>query len=177
MPRIFTITIISALSCTLLACGDTDETPAGNDLQTCAEDDFESSPLAGAGYNPETGLVGPAQDKYIAHTTFIILDPDQMQRFGQLMGPVLADLETREGLVAYSLGLSQKCGIGRTVGIWESEQAMAAFVVSDAHLAAVAEAPVVALNGAFTHWDITPDEVPISWDTAREKIAKSPALY
>lgn len=176
MFRFTTLFMISALSASLVACTD-DGGQEENDLQSCVEDDFQSEPLAGAGYNPEQGLVGPQQDTYIASTTFLILKPDQGARFQELVGPIGADLQTREGLIAVAFGQSQKCGTVRTMAVWASEQAMGDFVLGDAHLAAMAEASVVGENGAVTHWEVAADEIPMSWDLARSKIAEVGALY
>jgi heme-degrading monooxygenase HmoA len=168
--------VISALSATLAACAD-DKDQGGNDLQSCVEDDFVGQPLAGRGYNPDQGLTGPLQDSYIASTTFLILNPDQTARFEELTGALAADLQTREGLVAVGFGQSQKCGTVRTLAVWASEQAMTDFVLGDAHAAAMAEVSVVGLNGAVTHWEVTPDEIPMSWELARTKIAAVEAIY
>jgi hypothetical protein len=171
----FTISAISAL--TLAACAADDASQDRNDLQSCVEDDFQAAPLAGRGYDPEQGLVGPVQDSYVASTTLILLNPDEVERFGELVGPISADLQTREGLIALSLGQSQKCGTARTLAVWASEQAMSDFVLGDAHVAAMSEFSVVGLNGAVTHWEVAADEVPMSWDLARSKIAEVGAIY
>ena len=176
MSRFATLFMISALSTSLVACTD-DGGQEKNDLQSCVEDDFQAEPLAGAGYNPEQGLVGPQQDTYIASTTFLILKPDKVARFQELAGAIGADLQTREGLIAVAFGQSEKCGTVRTMAVWASEQAMGDFVLGDAHLAAMAEASVVGENGAVTHWEVAADEIPMSWDLARSKIAEVEALY
>jgi len=176
MYRFTTLFMISALSTSLVACTD-DGGQAKNDLQSCVEDDFQAEPLAGAGYNPEQGLVGPQQDTYIASTTFLILKPDQGARFQELAGAIGVDLQTREGLIAVAFGQSEKCGTVRTMAVWASEQAMGDFVLGDAHLAAMGEASVVGENGAVTHWEVAADEIPMSWDLARSKIAEVEALY
>lgn len=178
MHRLTTLITISALSTMLLACsGDEDKDQAGNDLQSCVEDDFMAQPLAGRGYDPAQGLLAPAQETYVASTTFLILNPDETQRFQELVGGIVADLETREGLVAMSLGNSQKCGTVRTMTLWKSQEAMMDFVISPAHSAAMAETSVVGLNGAVTSWEVTADEVPMSWELARTKIAEVETLY
>ena len=179
MHRFTTLITISALSTMLIACGgsDEDKDQTGNDLQSCVEDDFMSQPLAGSGYNPEQGLLEPRQETYVASTTFLILNPEQGQRFQELVGPIMGDLQTREGLVAMSLGNSQKCGTVRTMTLWKSQEAMMDFVFSPAHTAAMAEANIVGLNGATTSWEVAADEVPMSWELARTKIAEVDALY
>ncbi|WP_428265523.1 hypothetical protein [Haliangium sp.] len=176
MYRYITFTMLtSVLSLALVACGNDDSGPA--DIQTCDEVDFMAAPLSGAGYDPEQGFVGETQESYIAHTTFLVLDPDGSQRFDELVGPIFADLATREGLVAYTVGMSQQCGIARTMGLWTSEQAMYDFVLDTAHAAAMAEVDAVSLNGATTHWTVRPADVPMSWETARAKIAEVEPLY
>jgi hypothetical protein len=178
MHRFTTLITISALSTMLIACGGAEDNgQTGNNLQTCVEDDFMSQPLAGSGYNPEQGLLEPRQETYVASTTFLILNPEQGQRFQELVGAIMADLQTREGLVAMSLGSSQKCGTARTMTLWKSQEAMMDFVFSPAHTDAMAEANVVGLNGATTSWEVAADEVPMSWELARTKIAEVDALY
>lgn len=177
MYRFATMFTIFALSATLAACADDGGDQDQNDLQSCVEDDFQAQPLAGRGYDPEQGLVGPPQDSYIASTTLILLNPDKVARFDELVGPIAVDLQTREGLLALSFGQSQKCGTARTLALWASEQAMTDFVLGDAHIAAMSEFSVVGLNGAVTHWEVTADEVPMSWDQARNKIAEAGAIY
>lgn len=177
MYRFATMFTIFALSATLAACADDGGSQDQNDLQSCVEDDFQAQPLAGRGYDPEQGLVGPLQDSYIASTTLILLNPDEGARFQELIGPLTADLQAREGLIALSLGGSQKCGTARTLAVWTSEQAMSDFVLGDAHVAAMAEFSVVGLNGAVTHWEVAADEIPMSWDQARSKIAEVGAIY
>lgn len=173
---IFLISALSTLSATLAACaGDGGEDR--NDLQSCVEDDFLAQPLAGRGYDPEQGLTGPLQDAYIASTTLILVKPDGGARFGELAGAIVADLQTRDGLIAVSLGQSEKCGTARTLAVWASQQAMSDFVLGDAHVAAMAEFSVVGSNGAVTHWEVTADEIPMSWDLARSKIAEVGAIY
>lgn len=176
MYRFATMFTIFALSATLAACAD-DGSQDQNDLQSCVEDDFQAQPLAGRGYDPAQGLVGPLQDTYIASTTLILQNPDEVARFEELVGPIAVDLQAREGLLALSFGQSQKCGTARTLALWASEQAMTDFVLGDAHVAAMAEFSVVGLNGAVTHWEVTADEVPMSWDQARDKIAEAGAIY
>ncbi|GAB4568408.1 MAG: hypothetical protein Tsb0020_21830 [Haliangiales bacterium] len=174
------ITLTGAFAVGLSACGEGDSGPkltTGAELQSCAEDDFRAAPLMGAGYNPESGFTGPVQESYIAHTTFLILRPEAGERFNQLTGPIIADLETREGLIAYSLGSSEQCGTVRTMGIWASQEAMYDFVLGPAHSAAMAESAVVGENGATTSWEVLPDEIPMSWDLARRKIGETTALY
>lgn len=182
MKRIGFISI-ALLASTFAACADeetknTERTDVDTSFLTrCTGEEFQSSPFAGSGYNPEQGLLKAPQDSYIAHTTVIYLRPGQDELFGQLMGPISEQLANQEGLVAISLGAAPECGIARTMAVWENEAAMYDFVASDAHTQAMIKFTEVAQGGAVTHWNITADELPtMSWDTAFAKIAEADPL-
>lgn len=176
MHRLTTLITISVFATALAACDGGGE-PAGNDLQSCVEDDFQAQPLAGAGYSPEQGLLEPMQETYVASTTFLILNPDQGQRFQELSAAIGADLQTREGLVALAFGQSEKCGTVRTMAVWKSRDAMLDFVFAPAHAAAMAEGHIVGLNGVVTSWEVAADEIPMSWELARTKLARAEPAY
>lgn len=174
--------IVPLMAITLTACAE--DTPAGgNDpgktpLPACVEDDFMPLPFGGPGYDPQSGsLIGATQDSYLASSTVLLVNPDKQQRFQELVGGVLATLNTQPGLVGFALGLSPACGTARTLTVWQSEQAMFDFVTSEAHLTAMSEASVVGLNGAVTSWTVTADNVPPSWEEASARVAAAETLY
>lgn len=139
----------------------------------CAETGFaEARPLSGPGLDPETGeLVGAPQASYVAHATQIYPKADKEKDFFGLVGPVLQQLEETPGLVAYALGSDEGCGVQRTMGIWESEEAMFAFVTSGAHATAMGSTLTVSITGKTTSWTVSADEVAaLDWDVARGKL-------
>lgn len=145
----------------------------GADVFTCADDDLASfNAFGGPGYNAsQGGLLQPPQDRYIASTTLISPKPDEASqaRFFELMAPIFQLLATHDGLIGFQVASSDACGYDRTMSVWRDEEAMMAFVMSDAHVAAMGEAATISTAAVVTHWEIGPDQVPFSWDLAREK--------
>jgi hypothetical protein len=144
----------------------------------CVEQSFAPSPLAGPGLDPETGaIVGHPQSSYVLHTTQAVLDPETVQAFDVAVGEVLAQLQATDGLIALSLSADMQCGYARTLGIWESEEAMLTFVATGAHAQAMADGPNLIATGRFTHFDIDPTDIENAWDIALERIQTVDPLY
>lgn len=137
-------------------------------LYDCEEPSFQViQPLSGPGIDPMTGsLVPPMQESYVLHTTQILVRPEKLEDFLALNMPIFEQLGQTEGLVGFALGMEPNCGFSRTMGIWESEQAMLAFVTSGAHLQAMARTTEVSVTGRTTSWTATADEMPLTWEMA-----------
>lgn len=129
-------------------------------------------PLQGPGYDPEMGLLPPLQDTYVVHSTQILLKPDKLERFGELVEAVSAQLMQAEGLVALTTASDPNCGFARTLGIWRSEEAMYKFVLSGAHATAMEESAEISVTGKVTHWTVEADALPVDWDDAIEHLAQ-----
>lgn len=142
-------------------------------LYGCKEEVFGAAPLAGPGYDAAMGgIVGPLQDSYVLHTTQIYIRPEQGQTFGMLAQAVGEEAAKTEGLIAFSVGSDNGCGVARTMGIWASEEAMYTLVMSEAHAKAMAATLDVSYTGRVTHWKATAAEAnAYTWDVARAKIA------
>lgn len=154
-----------------------DETTGGvidvDALYDCEDLDFQViQPLTGPGIDPMTGtLRGPMQATYVLHTTQILAKPEQLDAFFQLSGAVIEQLLQSEGLVGFALAQEPNCGFSRTMGVWESEQAMLAFVGSEAHAQAMAHTTELSITGRTTAWTATADEMPLTWEMALAAIA------
>jgi len=154
-----------------------DETTGGaidvDALYDCEDLDFQViQPLTGPGIDPMTGtLLEPMQDTYVLHTTQILVEPEELDAFFQLSGAVIEQLLQAEGLVGFALAQEPNCGFSRTMGIWESEQAMFAFVGSGAHAQAMAQTTEVSITGRTTAWTATASEMPLTWEMALAAIA------
>ncbi|MBL8974045.1 MAG: antibiotic biosynthesis monooxygenase [Myxococcales bacterium] len=142
-------------------------------LYGCEETMFGASPLAGPLYDPEKGgIQGTLQADYVLHTTQIYLKPEGAQTFLELAQAVSAEAAKTEGLIAFSVGSDNGCGVARTMGIWASEEAMYKLVASDAHAKAMGMTTVLTYTGRVTHWSATAEEAnAYTWDVARAKIA------
>lgn len=143
-------------------------------MYECEETNFtEVKPLSGPGYDPATGFVGEPQATYIAATTQIYVATDKQDAFLSANGPVFSQIANAPGLVAYTVGGDADCQVNRTMTIWESEDAMYAFVTSDAHAVVMGQVTELSLTGKTTHWTTTPEEIEAqTWDTARAKLSE-----
>lgn len=145
-------------------------------LYACEELGFaEFRPLTGREFDLAQGgfLVDPAQTSYVVHTTQIYVSAEQQGDFLAVFGDVAVQLADTEGLVAWAVSGDEACGVNRTLGVWESEQAMYAFVGSGAHATAMGLTTELSLTGKVTHWEATADEVEaLDWDVARAKLAE-----
>lgn len=152
-----------------VARGTDSGTPFGDCSRGTLEQDFAAAPLAGAGVVDGKLRAG----NYVISATYLQLRQEAaaQQRFGELMGPILAELQTRPGLVAISLGTSSRCGVARTLSVWEDDIAMLGFVASKAHGAAVSSVNQVSRGGSLvTHW--AGDSTQATWSAAAEQAAK-----
>ena len=149
------------------ATTDDDAPPETACQRGVIEPDFDPSELDGPGVQDGKLVAGD----YVLSTTFLELrvDPASQQRFGELMGPILADLKAREGLLAVSLGNSAQCGSARTLAVWRDDVAMFGFVTGSAHSAAMASVGEVSRGGSVvTHWAGNAAEA--TWSKAAEHI-------
>lgn len=150
------------------------------ELYTCAEDNFQiGRPLSGTGFDAaQGGLINPTQATYVVSTTQIYISKEQSSDFYDNVGAVIGQLTETPGLIALGLATDDTCGVNRTLGVWESEEAMYTFVASGAHAVAMEKTPTISLTGRVTHWTATVDEVnELDWDVARAKIADVDPSY
>ncbi len=199
MKKIFLLAILPSL---LLACDDASSDGEGGggggaagtggsggepaDVEAfyaCEEVEFGAArPLSGATFDIDQGgfLTEPTQETFVVHATQIYVKPEQSDRFFQLTGPMFATLPEFPGNVAWTVGGDDSCLVSRTMGIWESEEALYAFVGSPEHAAAMAETTALSYTGRTTHWTVTKEEAEaLSWDVARAKLdaIEPSALY
>ncbi len=141
-------------------------------LYGCKEDAFGAAPLAGPLWDAEKGgIQGPLQGSYVLHTTQIYVRPEQRQAFFALAQAVGEEAAKTEGLIAFSTGGDDGCGVARTMGIWANEEALYKLVMSEVHAKAMAATLEVSYTGRTTHWTATAAEAnAYSWDVARAKV-------
>ena len=134
------------------------------------EPDFAGSALAGPGV-ADGGLM---EGDYIISSTYLQLraEPEVGQRFGELMQPIMADLMSRDGLVALSFGDSKRCGTARTLAVWRDEVAMFGFVIGEAHGRAVQAIDQLSRGRSVVmHWRA--DKSGASWSSAMNYLAEA----
>lgn len=134
-----------------------------------------AAPFEGPGYVPGEGLTTDAPGPFVVSTTWLVVkDGDgNQQAFDGHMEKLGKALETQEGLVGKSLSLPLGVVGYRTLSVWESEEAVLDWVVSDVHSAAMSDMADRAADGAVTSWSMTRaelEEAPPSWDDARARL-------
>jgi hypothetical protein len=94
-----------------------------------------------------------------------------MQRYGEVIEPVIGDLLAQGGLVGIALGESVSCGVVRTLTVWQDEAAMMGFVMGEAHANAIRYTGEISRGGSITdHWPIE-DLAEASWDEVAARLA------
>jgi quinol monooxygenase YgiN len=155
--------------------GSVDTGPDTEALYACRDQAFSvAKPLLSAEFDPDAGglLMADPQPSYVVHTTQLFVKPDKYAEFLSTNNAVTEQLEITPGLVAYSLATDTACGDVRTLGIWQSEEAMFAFVGSSAHAQAMVSSLDLSITGRVTHWSATSDEVnALDWASAKDHIA------
>jgi heme-degrading monooxygenase HmoA len=152
-------TLLSAA--TLAGCG---EEGKGSKRERCTaavlESDLELEGWMGPAVDPATKeLALEAGKAYVVSSTYGVPRPGSdgapvTERYLQIFSAVEQQLGREPGLLAMRLGQSERCGSGRTLAVWRSEEEMYDFVTSDAHLQAMKAADELLQPGyEVTHWD------------------------
>jgi heme-degrading monooxygenase HmoA len=137
---------------------------------------YLEQPFEGPGFSLGDGITTDAEGPFTASTTSLILaDGDEpKQVFDKHMAVLGEKIKTQPGLIGFSLALPIGSEGYRTLTVWESEDAMLEWVVSDEHLAAMDEMADKAKEGsAVTSWKMERAELeagPPSWEDARKRL-------
>ena len=136
------------------------------------------SPFEGPGFSLSDGLTTDADGPFVAATTQLILtDTDGAQQsFDDHMAVLNEAIKNQPGLVGVAFGLPIFTDTGyRTLTVWETEEDMINWVISDAHLAAMedfAQNDYGDSDSAVATWSIAAEEMPPTWDDARAHLEK-----
>lgn len=127
---------------------------------------------SGPGVDGATGLPIVPAGALVATTYLQLRTSSEAQAaFGEIAGPVAGTLQSAPGLVAVSLASSSSCATVRTLSIWENEDALIAFVASDAHATAIMRVAEVSRGGSITtHWTAASD-ADGTWEMAAQRLA------
>lgn len=152
-----------------VGCDGDEKSSSADPASGCAHDvleaDFEADDPIGPAVDPASGRVvlGPDQ-RVIVSSTYGAPQPGPngspfSERYQQVFAGIEQQLSGQPGLLALQLGNSKRCGTGRTLAVWRSEEEMYEFVTSRAHLDAMREANDLLRPGyAVTHWEASQPE-------------------
>lgn len=166
-----------AFSLSLAACDEASDVPyvpepsEGPSRADCEEVDFAGGPLQGPAF-VDGVYAGPTDAPLVASSTVLYLrdTPEAPGRMQALMNDIVPALGQAEGLLGVATGTSPGCGAYRTLALWRDAEAMGAFVVGSAHLAAMQAAPDIADRGTRTvHWTFDPAAGEPGWAEGIER--------
>ncbi len=149
-----------------------DDEPDASSYVGCSKEELESDmttsiELSGPGVDPDTGKLTPGT--YHVATTYLALQPGKLDTVLELSGPIIESSFSLPGFVAMTIVGSESCNTLRTLTVWETEQAMFAFVASPSHARAMAKTSEVSRGSSNTiTWDGDVDSV--SWDEAARRL-------
>jgi heme-degrading monooxygenase HmoA len=156
------VTLALCLIGTSLGACDDESSPALTSARCASgslETDLEDSAWNGAGVDRRSGELRLSEGhEYVVSSTYGVPVPGAdgapvTEQYLQLFAAIQQQLESQTGLLAFKLSSSDACGSGRTLAVWESEEAMYDFVFSAAHTAAMKAADQVLKPGyGVTHW-------------------------
>ena len=146
--------------------------PGIDELASCDEADLEILPFMGPAFDPETGeLLAPLPQPHVVATTVgWVASPEEWELVGPQTMSAMEDVFQREGLLGASFGMSSECGAARTITLWRDEAALMAFVLGDAHAAAIQNGLQHTIGWETTHWSETTSDEPPTWDLVRTKL-------
>jgi heme-degrading monooxygenase HmoA len=155
--------LLLSWACVSAACDD--EGARAPTKQACAsgtlEADLDGTPWQGSAVDESGELMLSSGRSYMLSSTYGIPVPGPdgapiTEKYGQLLAAIQEQLMKQPGLLAFRLGSSDACRSGRTLAVWESEEAMYEFVASPAHAAAMAAVHEVLRPGyGVTHGQTT----------------------
>lgn len=125
------------------------------EFAACDESDLNIVvPWTGPAIDPETGtLRGPLPETYLIATSVGWPKPGHEEIGGQLNAAILEELWTRDGLIAATLAISEKCwNAARNLVLWRDEEALNGFLHSEVHLVAARQTRGLMYDWEGTNW-------------------------
>ncbi|MEO0601823.1 MAG: antibiotic biosynthesis monooxygenase [Myxococcota bacterium] len=133
-----------------------------------------SGPFSGPGFQ-DGALVNEADGPYFAVATRAIIASGQRSAFNEHVGRIRDQLEETEGCIGYELRGRVPGREVWTLTVWESEDAMLAFMTSGAHAEAMRTATELVAEFDSAAFEVEEDDLPVAWDRVEEALAEAPA--
>lgn len=137
----------------------------------CEEVDFGGTGWGGQAV-VDGALALEAGVTYRVSTTVLYLRPgaEAFETFNEKLGPIIGELGTTDGLLAFNFGASDRCGTQRTVTVWRDVDSMYRFVGSPSHVAAMGISSAVGFAAVTDSWDSAGDAIPQDWSDYRARL-------
>jgi|GEM_PF-1412643 len=130
-----------------------------------------AAPFAGPGFSDEVGVTHPdAEATVVIGLTNAKVAEGQGAAFQAHVDAVVASLDAQDGFIGSSLRSTLDGTEAWTMTAWTDADAMWAFVGSEAHLAAIADADTVMSSSRFVTVEVAAEDMPLSWDDALQHL-------
>ena len=138
-----------------------------------------ATPFRGPGYDPDLGVTLEGNGSVVVAVTEAVLRNDRFKRtdFWTQVSSVEGTLIEMPGLIGYSKRTSLFGPQAWTVTVWKDEASLNAFVQSDVHQRAIAEAFDALKLARFVRFQAARTDVPVSWDRAIEMLEQQGRQY
>ncbi len=145
-------------------------------LFACATPDPVETPFEGPGYDEGAGELLVVQDSFLLAVTELHVKnaPGPGGAFGDHAQAIGTYLYSGQNEIPGFVGGSFR-SIGQldqwTLTVWTDEASMMDFVLSEPHVAAMADLSAVSTAARSTHLTIAAADVPVEWDVALDALA------
>lgn len=138
-----------------------------------------STPFKGPGYDAKRGSLKSPGGPVIVAVTLANLDGDRADRraFWTQVTLVEASLANQPGLIGYSLRTELLGSNSWTMTVWETEDALRAFVEDVAHQDAMRDGKNALAAARFARFSAAPDDIPLPWDKALQILDRDGRSY
>ena len=139
-------------------------------------------PFEGPGWSDESGItleLEEGQRVFVGATHLDVKNTNEAQTlFDDRMAKLREVLPEQKGLIGYSLRQNVfNNDRYMTVSVWRSEEEMLAWVVSDAHSAAIVDFATLGEKGITTAWEDDVENVPPAWTDVEARLVDEGREY
>ena len=138
-----------------------------------------ATPFEGPGFDREKGVTLEGPDRVVVAITKAVLQGDSSERSGfwTNVRRVEASLESRQGLIGYSLRRQLFGSTAWTMTVWIDEASLDAFVGSSVHQTAIEQSLPALSQTGFARFEMERDDIPLPWDRAVEILEEDGRHY
>lgn len=131
-------------------------------------------PFNGPGWDTNNNTLRDASPRQlVAAATHLRVrqeDPRTHPTFMRVMRPIDQELEHAPGLVGHATRVLADLSEDWTLSVWESEEDMAAFVMSNAHQDAIEQMAELSRPSTVVMWHVESSEMPLDWADAEAQL-------
>jgi len=138
-----------------------------------------STPFKGPGFDAKRGTLSNPGAPVTVAITLATLGGDRADRraFWTQVGQVESSLANQSGLIGYSIRTELLGSNSWTMTVWESEDALRAFVEDVAHQDAIRGGKPALAAARFARFSASSSDIPLPWDKALQILERDGRTY